>query len=262
MRTPIIIGNWKMNNGPEKAHAFHHELSDLLQNKEVDIEWAIAPPILSIPSLIPHSEDGLWIPFAVQNVNEHESGAFTGEISVNMLKEYEYGIIDYVIIGHSERRQMFNETNATVNAKIKAVLKTFESEEEFIIPVVAFGETEAEFDAGKTEAVVKKQLNECLEGLDPEDVKDIVLAYEPIWAIGTGKTATPERAQEICKFSRSIIEEMFGKEVADEIRIQYGGSMNPENVKELMEQPDIDGGLVGGASLSAESFFKLITFNK
>ncbi|NQX83142.1 MAG: triose-phosphate isomerase [Mycoplasmataceae bacterium] len=259
MRKPIIIGNWKMNNGPEKAHLFYHDLEKLMLNKEVDIDWAIAAPIISMPSLMMQTEDGLYIPLAAQNVNENDSGAFTGEVSISMLQEYG---TEYVIIGHSERREMFNETNSSVNAKVKAIIKSFTSEDDYIIPVVAFGETEEQFNANKTALVVKKQLNECLKGLDADDVKEIVIAYEPIWAIGTGKTATPEQAQKICKLSRDIIAEMFGKETADEIRIQYGGSMKPENINELMKQPDIDGGLVGGASLEPESFFKLITFNK
>ena len=259
MRKPIIVGNWKMNKGPEEAHKFYHELKELIGESKIDIDWAIAAPYLSLTSLMMQKEDGLYIPLAAQNVNENTSGAYTGEISVSMLQEYG---LEYVIIGHSERREMFNETNETVNAKVKAVLKTLESEDDFLIPIVAFGETEAEFDAGKTLEVVKKQLHEGLRDIDPEDMKEVVLAYEPIWAIGTGKTATPEQAQEVIKASRDIISSMFSEEVANEVRIQYGGSMKPENIKELMAQPDIDGGLVGGASLTADSFFKLITFNK
>ncbi len=260
MRKPIIVGNWKMNNGPEAANKFYHELEDLMKGQEeIDIDWAIAAPYLSLASIMSHSDDGLYIPLAAQNVNENEAGAFTGEVSVSMLQEYG---IEYVIIGHSERREMFNETNKSVNAKMKAVLKHIEFDEEYIIPIMAFGETEVEFDAGKTLEVVKKQLNEGLEGIDSESMKSVVLAYEPIWAIGTGKTATPEQAQEVIKASRDIIKEMFGEEVSDSVRIQYGGSMKPENIKELMAQPDIDGGLVGGASLQADSFFKLLTYNK
>lgn len=259
MRKPIIVGNWKMNNGPEKAHIFYHELEKLMKDVEIEVDWAIAAPLLSLSSLMMHDEKGLYVPLAAQNVNENKSGAFTGETSISMLQEYG---IEYVIIGHSERRKMFKETNASINAKVKVVLTTLESENDYIIPILAFGETEAQFDAGETIAVITKQLNECLAGINAEDMKEIILAYEPIWAIGTGKTATPKQAQDICKKSREIISEMFGAEVADEVRIQYGGSMNPGNIKDLMAQPDIDGGLVGGASLEAKSLFELITFNK
>ena len=259
MRRAIIVGNWKMNHGPEKAAEFYEELGKLMKETEVDIDWAIAAPIVSLPSLMAQSEEGFYVPLSAQNVNENESGSFTGEISVSMLQEYG---IEYVIIGHSERRALFNETNATINAKMKAVLKHIENEDDYIIPIMAFGETEEEFNSDKTLEVIKKQISEGLKGIDPEAMKEVVLAYEPIWAIGTGKTATPEHAQKIIKASRDIVKEIFGEEVSEEVRIQYGGSMNPENIKELMSQPDIDGGLVGGASLTAESFFKLLTYNK
>ncbi len=263
MRKPIIVGNWKMNHGPQKAHSFFKELNELMKAKEEEIadsiDWAIAAPFVSLSSLMAQEDEQIYIPLAAQNVNENESGAYTGEVSIPMLQEYG---VEYVIIGHSERREMFNETNQSVNAKLKAVLKHIDNEEDYIIPIMAFGETEEEFDAGKTLEVVKKQLNEGLNGIDKDAMKSVVLAYEPIWAIGTGKTATPEQAQEVIKNSRDIVAQMFGQEVADEIRIQYGGSMKPENIKELMAQPDIDGGLVGGASLEAKSFFKLLTYNK
>lgn len=267
MRKPIIVGNWKMNNGPEKAHQFYHELANLVGDNQEEImdrvDWAIAAPAPSWAAMVghTHNEDEVpfIIPFAAQNVNENESGAYTGEISVSMLQEWD---IDYVIIGHSERREYYGETDATVNAKVKAVVKTLEDEESFIIPIVAYGETKEQFEAGQQEEVIRRQLTADIAGLDPEQVKEIVLAYEPIWAIGTGLTATPEQAQAACAFSRSIVAEMYGQEVADEVRIQYGGSMNPGNIKELMEQPDIDGGLVGGASLEAESFLALLNFNK
>ncbi len=267
MRKPIIVGNWKMNNGPEAAHKFYHELGDLVgtrQNEIIDrVDWAIAAPYLSLGSIMAHGhnedEEPFFIPLAAQNVNENESGAYTGEISISMLQEYG---IEFVIIGHSERREMFNETNESVNAKVKAVAATLSDEENYIIPIVAYGETKEEFEAGKQEEVIKTQLMAGVKDLTPEQMEDVVLAYEPIWAIGTGLTATPEQAQKACAYSRSIIAEMYGQEVADKVRIQYGGSMNPGNIKELMAQPDIDGGLVGGASLQAESFLSLLDFNR
>ncbi len=267
MRKPIIVGNWKMNNGPEAAHKFYHDLSDLAKAEQGEIfdrlDWAIAAPYLSLGAIMGHTHEGeeepFFIPLAAQNVNENASGAYTGEISISMLQDYG---VEYVIIGHSERREMFNETNASVNAKVKAVAATLSSEEDYIIPIVAFGETKEEFEDGKQEEVIRTQLTEGVKDLTPEQMEDVVLAYEPIWAIGTGLTATPEQAQAACAYSRSVIAEMYGQEVADRVRIQYGGSMNPGNIKELMAQPDIDGGLVGGASLEAESFFALLNYNK
>ncbi len=267
MRKPIIVGNWKMNNGPEAANKFYQELSTLVGSGQSEIEerldWAIAAPYLSLGSIMafPTEEqpEPLYIPLAAQNVNQNVSGAYTGEISISMLQEYG---VEFVIIGHSERREMFNETNESVNAKLKAVAETLSDEENYIIPIVAFGESKEEFEAGKQEEVIRKQLTEGIKDLTPEQVSEIVLAYEPIWAIGTGLTATPEQAQTACAFSRSIVREMYGDVAAEAVRIQYGGSMNPGNVKELMAQPDIDGGLVGGASLEAESFLALLNHNK
>ncbi len=265
-RRPIIVGNWKMNNGPEAAHNFYHELEQIVDGTQNEInerlDWAIAAPYLSLASIMGHShdenEEAFFIPLAAQNVNENEKGAFTGEISVSMLQEYG---VEYVIIGHSERREYYGETDASVNAKLKLVASTLDTDD-YIIPIVAFGETKKEYEAGKQEEVIKTQLTNGVKDLTSEQMKEVVLAYEPIWAIGTGLTATPEQAQKACAYSRSVIAEMYGQEVADEVRIQYGGSMNPGNVKELMAQPDIDGGLVGGASLEAKSFFELLSFNK
>lgn len=266
-RRPIIVGNWKMNNGPEVAHNFYHELEKIVDGSQEEInnriDWAIAAPYLSLASIMGHAhnedEEVFFIPLAAQNVNENASGAYTGEISISMLQEYG---VEYVIIGHSERREYYGETDASVNAKLKAVAETLSDEEDYIIPIVAFGETKEQYEAGKQEEVIKTQLTNGVKDLTPEQMKEVVLAYEPIWAIGTGLTATPEQAQKACAYSRSVIAEMYGQEVADEVRIQYGGSMNPGNIKELMEQPDIDGGLVGGASLNADSFFELLTYNR
>ncbi len=255
MRKPIIIGNWKMNNGPQEAHEFLHIFEHLANGKKIEnVDFAIAAPFISLPYLLPHShgdDEAFEIPLAAQNVHFEEKGAFTGEISLSMLEQL--GVM-YAIIGHSERREMFNETDETVNKKIKATLNST------IIPVFAFGETEKEFEDKKTEDVIKNQITKGLNGIEGKEVERIVFAYEPIWAIGTGKTATPEQAQNAIKYTRSVIESLYGKEVSQKVRIQYGGSVNPENIKSLMEQEDIDGALVGGASVTAESFFKLVTF--
>lgn len=254
MRKPIIVGNWKMNNGPEAAHKFYKELEKLMKDTTLDLEWAIAAPSISMVSLMADTDEGLYVPLSAQNVHYAEKGAYTGELSLDMLMEYG---VEYVIIGHSERREFFNETDETVNLKVKATLNDSD-----ITPIMAFGETEKQFDEKQTLEVVKRQIENGLKDINPKDVEDVVLAYEPIWAIGTGKTATPKQAQDVIKYSRSIVEEMYGKDTADKIRIQYGGSMKPENINELMEQPDIDGGLVGGASLNAKTFYELLTFNK
>ena len=186
---------------------------------------------------------------AAQNCHFKESGAYTGEISIPMLQEYG---IDWVLIGHSERRAYDNETNFKCHEKIKALLANK------MVPVYCVGETLAEFDAGETKKVVSSQVKEGLEGFTAEEVKDLVIAYEPVWSIGTGKNASTEIAQDVCGFIRSLLREMFG-EVSEEIRILYGGSVKPENIKAYLSCPDIDGGLVGGASLKKESYEGLLT---
>ena len=256
MRKPIIVGNWKMNKGPEEAEKFFEEFEKLMKGIDTsDIDWAIAAPSISLMSLMTNDDDGLYVPLAAQNVHHAKSGAFTGELSLDMLAEYG---ISYIIVGHSERREYFNETDETVNLKIKNILHNSDD----IVPIMAFGETEKQFDEKKTLSVVESQIKKGLDGIEPEYAKDVVLAYEPIWAIGTGKTATPKQAQDVIKYSRGILKEMFGEEIANEIRIQYGGSMKPENINELMKHPDIDGGLVGGASLDPKQFKELLTYNK
>lgn len=267
-RKPIIVGNWKMNNGPKAAAKFYDDLEKKINGTQDEIfnriDWAIAAPYLSLPVMMASEIEGaknepLYIPLAAQNVNENESGSYTGEISVSMLQEYG---VEYVIIGHSERKNNYGETDAIVNSKLKAVATTLSSDEDYIIPIVAFGETKEEYEKGKQEEIIKTQLTNRVKGLTSEQMKEVVLAYEPIWAIGTGLTATPEQAQKACAYSRSVIADMYGQEVAKKVRIQYGGSMNPSNIKELMFQKDIDGGLVGGASLEVDSFFELLLFNK
>ncbi len=258
-RRKLIIGNWKMNNGPMEAHQFLHDLEDELKNEKIakDVDFAIAAPFVALPFMIGHSheegKEAFYLPLAAQNFHYEEKGAFTGEISLDMLDQLG---LEYLIIGHSERRQLFNETDEIVNKKLLAALKTQ------MTPVLAFGETESEFDANKTETVIKNQLTSSLKSVKENEMEKIVLAYEPIWAIGTGKTASPEQAQKAVAFARTVVAELFNSDIADKVIIQYGGSVKPENVKELMGQKDIDGALVGGASLDAKSFAKLITFDK
>lgn len=255
-RKPIIIGNWKMNNGPREAHDFFHDLEHLLGNKELKADFAIAPPFISIPYMMPHShsegKDVFEIAIAAQNFHQDLNGAFTGEISLKMLEQLG---VKYGIIGHSERRKYFNETDQSVNKKIIAALRTN------IIPVVAFGETEEEFKANKIKEVVKRQLTTMLKDLKPNEASKIIFAYEPIWAIGTGNVATPKQAQEACNYSRLVLKELFGEEIANSIRIMYGGSVNENNIGELISQEDIDGALVGNASIDVNKFAKLVTYN-
>lgn len=256
-RKKIIIGNWKMNNGPKQAHDFLHELETLAKGKTIDVDFAIAAPFTSLPFMFPHSHghdhSNFTLPLAAQNFFWEEKGAFTGEVSINMLDEMG---VDFALVGHSERRTLFFETNKNINKKLHACLNTH------IIPVFCFGETLQEFEDNKTTEVVTNQINEALEGIESDKVGKIIFAYEPVWAIGTGKTATSEYAQKIAHQVREIISKKYGNEIGEKIRIQYGGSVNTSNIKEILSQPDIDGALVGGASLKSQDFFKLITFDK
>ncbi|SHK27806.1 triose-phosphate isomerase [Paramaledivibacter caminithermalis] len=248
MRLPIIAGNWKMHMTKEVSLDY---IKELRQNIEgTDVEVVICPPA-TLLGVLKEATRNSNIKIGAQNMHWEEQGAFTGEISPLMLKDLD---IDYCIIGHSERRQYFGETNETVNKKIIAAIK------HDIKPIVCVGESLEERNAGKTESLLKEQVTEALKGLKPEDVKNIVIAYEPIWAIGTGETATPEIANSTIEYIRVIIKELFGDIISEEIRIQYGGSVKPNNIEELMKQSDIDGALVGGASLKAESFSKIVNF--
>lgn len=256
MRDKLIIGNWKMNNGPQEGHQFLHQLEEKVKGKKINVEFAIAAPAITLPFMLSHNHgegEPFYLPLAAQNFYHEKSGAFTGETSLDMLDQLG---LEFVIIGHSERRQIFNESEEMINLKLIAALKTE------MIPVLAFGETLKEFEDKKTKEVIERQLTSAFKNIKSEDAAKAVLAYEPIWAIGTGKTATPLQAQESSKFARSIIEKLYDSSVSEKVRIQYGGSVNPKNIKELMSQDDIDGALVGGASIDPESFAKLITFNK
>jgi len=236
------------NNCAESVELVSQLKAMLADSKEIDI--VVAPPFTALGSVATVLK-GSPIGMAAQNVYWEESGAFTGEISTAMLKD---AGCRYVIIGHSERRQYFSETDETVNKRLKAALKAS------LIPIVCIGETLAEREAEKTLAVIEQQLKGGLKGLSLEEMETVIIAYEPVWAIGTGKTATPDQAQEVHRFIRDIIARIFSKEIADDTRILYGGSVKPDNVDQLMVQLDIDGALVGGASLKADAFARIVNY--
>ena len=239
MRRKIIAGNWKMNKTPQEAAVLINELKPLLANAEAEVVFC--PPAVSLAAAL-EAVKGSNIGIGAQNMYFEESGAFTGEIAPNMLTEMG---VKYVILGHSERRQYFAETDETVNKK---VLKALEHN---LIPIVCVGESLGQREQGITEDLVRLQTKIALRGVPAERAKEVVIAYEPIWAIGTGRTATNEQAQEVCAAIRKVLKELYGG-VAEEIRIQYGGSVKPSNAKEIFGMPNIDGGLVGGASLTKD----------
>jgi len=250
-RLPFMAGNWKMNKTVGEALALVRELKATISGVK-DVEVAVAPPFTALYAV--HKElEGSPIRLAAQNLYWEEKGAFTGEVSPLMLKEVG---CDYVIIGHSERRQFFGETDETVNRRIRAALA------QGLKVIFCIGEALKEREEGKTFSVIERQLEGGLKGLGDQEMTNMVIAYEPVWAIGTGKTATPEQAEEVHRFIRGKIEKLYSREVSEEIRVQYGGSVTPENVKGLMNQPNIDGALVGGASLKAESFSKIVRFKE
>jgi len=249
IRIPLIAGNWKMYKTTAEARAFAEEFSKLY--KDTDVRVAICAPFTQLVAL-KEAFAGTNVKLGAQNVHFEDEGAFTGEISVEMLKEIG---VDYCIIGHSERREYFAETDQTVNLKLK---KLFSSSE--IIPILCVGENLSEREAGNAFDVVEEQLKADLEGIDKADVSKLVIAYEPIWAIGTGKTATPEQAGEMCAHIRNIVEKLYDEDTCDSVIIQYGGSVKPENASEIMNMDEIDGALVGGASLDASKFIKIVNF--
>lgn len=250
MRKKVIAGNWKMNMLPNEAINFIEELAPLVKDTENEVILCVPYTDLFYALLTAQNTN---IKIGAQNMHFEESGAYTGEVSGKMLKSIN---VEYVIIGHSERRQYFNETDETVNKKIKAAFQYG------LKPIVCVGETLEQREEGKTEEIITKQTQLALEGLTEEQVKNTIIAYEPIWAIGTGKTATKEDANNSIKAIRNKIVEIYGQIVADEVIIQYGGSVKSTNAKELFEMSDIDGGLVGGASLKAEEFSKIVEFQK
>ncbi|MBF0510822.1 MAG: triose-phosphate isomerase [Candidatus Omnitrophica bacterium] len=251
MRKPIIAGNWKLNKVPHEAVLLVNELKRDL----IDVEYAdivVCPPFTALADVADTLTE-TNIAVGAQNLFWEDSGAFTGEISAPMLKDL--GVV-YVIIGHSERRQYFNETNETVNKRLRAALK------HGLKPIVCVGENLAQRESNKTFDIIKDHCEGSLKGLSAEEMKGVVVAYEPVWAIGTGKTATPDQAQEVHVFIRGLLEKMFNKETAQSVRIQYGGSVTPDNITALMAQPDIDGALVGGASLKSVSFVAIVKGTK
>ncbi|MDD5258802.1 MAG: triose-phosphate isomerase [bacterium] len=250
MRKPILAGNWKMYKNTQEAKALVEGLASRV-GKLSDREVVVCPPFTSL-AIAAESMKGSNLKLGAQNMYWEDKGAFTGEIAPGMLRDTG---CTYVIIGHSERRQYFGETDATVNKKMK---KAFLSG---LLPIVCIGETLAERESSETFTVLERQIREGASGLSAEEARKLVVAYEPVWAIGTGKTATPQQAEEAHKFIRQKLAEIYAPAVAEEIRILYGGSVKPENSKELMGQADIDGALVGGASLEPESFSKIVTFD-
>lgn len=250
-RRPLIAGNWKMYKTPDEAVETAQQLVEHVADVN-DVDIMIAP---TFTALVPVFNVIQKSPVALgaQNLFWENEGAYTGEISAAMLKS---AGCQYGIIGHSERRQYFGETNETVNKKIQAAIRAG------LKPVFCVGETEKEREAEQTLSVLDKQVKNGLEGLVSEQLDMLIIAYEPVWAIGTGKTATEEQAQEVHQFIRSLVEKNFGRPLSDSIRILYGGSVKPDNIAGLMAMPDIDGALVGGASLNAESFSKIVRFQR
>jgi triosephosphate isomerase len=249
MRKPIIAGNWKMYKTIPEARKLVGELLNQLGG-ETKVEVVFCPPFIALAAvkeLLRNTPYGL----AAQNLHWKAEGAYTGEVSPQMLKD---AGCDYVIIGHSERREYFGETDETVNLKAKAALDAG------IKPIICVGESLAQREAGETESLIKRQTEAALSGLNPADIPQIVIAYEPIWAIGTGKSSNGADANQVIGLIRKTVAGLFGTEAASQMRIQYGGSVKPENIKEFMDQPEIDGALVGGASLKTDSFMKIIRY--
>jgi len=249
MRTPVIAGNWKMNKSVAEAVCMVTALKDAVADV-TGVQLVICPTFLAVKS-VADALSGTAIAVGGQDMFWEASGAYTGQVSAEMLLEAGAA---YVIIGHSERRQFFGETNDTVNRKVKKALAAG------IIPIVCVGEMLEDREAGKTEQVIDDHVTNGLAGLTTEDMQSVIIAYEPVWAIGTGKTASPEQAQDVHAFIRGRLAQLWDQATADAVVIQYGGSVKPDNVKALMDKPDIDGGLIGGAALQVESFEKLARF--
>lgn len=249
MNTFLIAGNWKMNQGPTEAESLLTGLSERIHAEEEGVDIVICPPFVTIAvarNILKKSD----VSIGAQNLHQEEKGAFTGEISASMLSQ---AGCRYVICGHSERRDIFGETDMQVSQKVKSVISSG------MTAILCVGEQLGQRKSGEHEAVVRRQLEAVFSNLEETEVSHLVIAYEPVWAIGTGETATPAQAQQMHRFIRSILEEAFGQESAIGIRILYGGSMKPANAQELLEQRDVDGGLIGGASLDASSFTEIIS---
>jgi triosephosphate isomerase len=248
MRKPVIAGNWKMNKTPKEAAELIQALKPLVKDAKPTV--VVCVPAVDLTEA-KKALRGSKIKLGAQNVHFEAAGAYTGELSAAMLKE---AGAEYVIVGHSERRSYFGETDETVNRRATAALRGG------LIPIICVGETRAQREAGYTNALVSYQTLIALTGLSADEVKKVIIAYEPVWAIGTGLTASDEEANATIGVIRQAVAGVYGKRVANQVRIQYGGSMNPKNVKGLMAQPEIDGGLIGGASLKAEDFAKVVNY--
>lgn len=246
LRSAVIAGNWKMNKTRPEAKALIEDLKPLVKDAKCDV--VVCVPFTNLETVL-EAAAGSNIKVGAQNCHFEKSGAFTGEISADMLAEMG---VEYVVIGHSERRQYFGETDITVNKRTKAAL------EAGLKVILCVGEMLEDRELMITEELVAMQTKIALNGVTEDQLKNVIIAYEPVWAIGTGKTATAEQANEVCAVIRSTIEKVYGKKAADSITIQYGGSMNPKNAAELVAQPDVDGGLIGGASLKAEDFSVIV----
>ena len=249
IRKPIFAANWKMNKGPSETEDFARSFLSKVQNRTFPCDIVIAPPFVSLAKAAEILGKVSSIALAAQNCSQFDSGAYTGEFSAMMLKEF---FVHYVILGHSERRAIYGETDEVINAKVR------KARELNMKPIFCIGETLEERKEGKLEKVLRTQVSEGLKGLSERDLLDTVIAYEPVWAIGTGVTATAAQAQEAHAFVRSLVAEQFGADSAAKIRIQYGGSVKANNAAELMACPDIDGALIGGASLEPQSFLDII----
>ena len=254
MRKPIIAGNWKMFKTAVQAVLLVQDIEKRLGYGAVGVDVVVCPPFTALKSVsIAIEADGLGIELGAQDMHWEEEGAFTGEVSPSMLKDLG---VKYVIIGHSERRQFFGETDEKVNKKVKAALAFG------LNPIVCVGETLKEHDGGLANKVVQEQLIKGLKDIAKDEAGEIVVAYEPIWAIGTGRNATPGDANDVIRHVRAVLGSIFSPEIAREIRIQYGGSVKPENIRLLMEESDIDGALVGGASLKPDTFVDIIKYDQ
>ena len=253
MRKPMIAGNWKMHKTAGQAVFLVQDLAGLVERVK-DVEIVVCPPYIALKSISTIIEmDKLNICLGAQNVYWEEKGAFTGEISPVMLKDLR---VDYVIVGHSERRHIFGDTNEIVNKRLKAVLA------HDMKPILCVGETQEEREEEKTFDIIKEQIFESLADISSEEMENVVIAYEPVWAIGTGLTATPEQANDATRNIRALVGSLYNPEIAMITRILYGGSVKPDNIAELMDEPDIDGALAGGASLDAQSFAKIIKYQE
>lgn len=246
MRTYFIAGNWKMNLGPKAGSELAKAIKS--QNTSKKVEIVVCPPMLTVPAVAAELA-GSGIGVGAQNMFTETSGAFTGEVSAEMILETGAA---YVILGHSERREYFGETDAFINKKTKKALLAG------LTPIPCVGEKLAQRKEGKHIEVVSNQVKALIDGISKEEISKVVIAYEPVWAIGTGETASPEQAQEMHAVIRGILVDTYGRETAEKVRILYGGSMKPENADELLAKPDVDGGLIGGASLKAESFLAIV----